>query len=75
MGRLPSELVRIFAQNLREARHRARLSQEELALRAGLDRTYVSGCERGTRNPSLMSVEKLSNALEIEADLLLRRSE
>jgi transcriptional regulator with XRE-family HTH domain len=75
MGRLPSELVRIFAQNLREARHRVRLSQEELALRAGLDRTYVSGCERGTRNPSLVSVEKLSNALGIEADLLLRRSE
>jgi len=75
MGQLQSELVRIFAHNLRETRLKSRLSQEELALRAGLDRTYVSGCERGTRNPSLVSVEKLSSALEIDADLLLRRPE
>lgn len=75
MGQPQSELVRIFAHNLRETRLRSRLSQEELALRAGLDRTYVSGCERGTRNPSLVSVEKLSSALEIDADLLLRRPE
>ena len=41
------------------------ISQEELAHRAGLHRTYVSDLERGARNPSIESIEKLANALQI----------
>jgi transcriptional regulator with XRE-family HTH domain len=39
------------------------LSQEQLAARAGLDRTYVSGIERGKRNPSLKTADRIAEAL------------
>jgi transcriptional regulator with XRE-family HTH domain len=46
------------------ARRRARAwSQEELAAAAGLDRTYISGLERGVRNPSLLSQQRIADAL------------
>lgn len=67
MKKLQSKLIETFAANLRKLRETKGYSQEELASRAGLDRTYVSGCERGIRNPSLASVEKLANALNIPA--------
>lgn len=67
MKKLQSKLIETFAANLRKLREAKGYSQEELASRAGLDRTYVSGCERGIRNPSLASVEKLANALNIPA--------
>jgi transcriptional regulator with XRE-family HTH domain len=71
MEPLDSPLVHVFARNLKRLRTKARLSQEELALRAGLDRTYISGCERAVRNPSLLSVEKIAAALnETASDLL-----
>lgn len=44
----------------------AGISQEDLASRANLDRTYVSGCERGKRNPSLKTMVKLASALNID---------
>ncbi|WZB74217.1 helix-turn-helix transcriptional regulator [Achromobacter insuavis] len=47
------------------------MSQEELALRAGLDRTYVSSCERGKRNVSLETIVKLAEALAVPPSLLL----
>lgn len=49
------------------------ISQEELAYRAGLHRTYVSDLERGARNPSLESVEKLARALELSVPKLFER--
>jgi len=56
---------------VRSERQRRGLSQEELAERAGLDRTYVSGLERGTRNPSLTTQHKIADALGLPlADLL-----
>lgn len=49
------------------------LSQEELAQAAGLDRTYVSGIERGERNPSLTSLLRLADSLGTRvADLAAR---
>ncbi len=71
METMSSNLVKTFASNLKRLRARARLSQEELALRAGLDRTYISGCERSVRNPSLLSVEKIADALNVAATDLL----
>jgi transcriptional regulator with XRE-family HTH domain len=49
-------------------RERAEISQEELAFQAGLDRTYVSGIERGRRNPSLKSMQRLAAELAISLD-------
>jgi CheY-like chemotaxis protein len=46
------------------------ISQEKLAERAGLHRTYVSDVERGARNPSIGSVEKLARALRISVSTL-----
>lgn len=50
------------------------ISQEELAYRANLHRTYVSDVERGARNPSLGSVEKLAEALELSVPMLFQRA-
>jgi transcriptional regulator with XRE-family HTH domain len=60
-----------FGQNVRKARLEAGLAQEDLALRAELDRTYVSGIERGIRNPTVIVIVKLADVLGIPtADLL-----
>jgi CheY-like chemotaxis protein len=50
------------------------ISQEELAYRAGLHRTYVSDVERGARNLSLESVEKLAEALQLSVPMLFERA-
>ena len=52
-----------FGYAVREARARQGMSQEALAHVCGLDRTYISGIERGTRNPSLMNILRLADAL------------
>src|SRR5277367_418946 len=54
-----------FGSAVRVWRHRLGISQEELAGRAGLHRTYICDIERGARNVSLESIEKLARALEI----------
>jgi len=56
---------------VRELRLSKGLSQEGLAERAGLHYTYVGGIERGERNPSLKSVEKIANALNVDIGELL----
>jgi transcriptional regulator with XRE-family HTH domain len=53
----------IFGKNLRRARRLKEISQEELALRADLSRTYVSEVERGIRNVSIDNMGLLSQAL------------
>jgi CheY-like chemotaxis protein len=50
------------------------ISQEELAWRAGLHRTYVSDVERGARNPSIESIEKLAQALKLSISALFERA-
>ncbi|QDJ12138.1 Transcriptional regulator, Xre family (plasmid) [Roseomonas mucosa] len=47
------------------------LSQEDFAAQAGLDRTYVSGIERGLRNPTLLVLLRLAQALEVPVTELL----
>jgi transcriptional regulator with XRE-family HTH domain len=66
-------LVEVFATNLRAAREKVGISQEELASRAGLHRTYVGSVERGERNISLKNIERLAKALGVEATSLLSR--
>jgi transcriptional regulator with XRE-family HTH domain len=54
-----------FGERLREIRTRKGLSQEGLAAAAGLHRTYISSVERGERNVTLTTIEKLAAALGV----------
>jgi transcriptional regulator with XRE-family HTH domain len=56
---------RAYGQAFRQLRRARGISQERLADLAGLDRTYVSGIERGERNPSLTNLLKLAATLEV----------
>lgn len=47
------------------------LSQEQLGFETNLHRTYISGIERGVRNPTVLILEKIADSLEIQAGLLL----
>lgn len=47
------------------------LSQEEIAFRSNLHRTYISDIERGSRNPSLKNIFRIAKALEISVSQLL----
>lgn len=60
-----------FGARLREVRLKSGLSQEKLAEEAGLHRTYVSTVERGTRNISLLNIEKLAKALSVPMSKLM----
>jgi transcriptional regulator with XRE-family HTH domain len=57
--------------NVKQHRETKGLSQEQLAFEADLHRTYISGVERGVRNPTVLIVAKLANALGIEPSKLL----
>lgn len=50
---------------IRELRNEMGLSQEKLALKADIDRTYLAGVEQGKRNLSIKSLDKIIKALEI----------
>lgn len=69
------EIREIFAFNLKQYRQARGLSQEELAHRAELDRTYISALERCVYAASIDVVEKLATVLEIEPADLLAASE
>ena len=56
---------------IRELRIELEYSQERLGEITGLDRTYISGVERGVRNPSLRNIEKLAKALKVKVSQLL----
>ena len=67
------DIREVFARNLRRHRRAARLSQEELAHRSDIDRTYISSLERSVYAASIDVVDRLATALEIQAaDLLVR---
>lgn len=62
----------VFGKAVRSHRNRLGISQEELAWRAGLNRTYLSDVERGARNLSLATIEKLAHALQVPLFTILR---
>lgn len=57
---------------IKELRTTLGLSQEKLALKAEIDRTYLTGVEQGKRNPSIKSLEKIVNALEVNFSEFLK---
>jgi len=59
-----SPVLRRFGENIRAKREARSLSQEQLAELADLDRTYISGVERGVRNLSLLSAVRIAKALK-----------
>jgi transcriptional regulator with XRE-family HTH domain len=61
----PDELRDILARNLRLLRAERSLSQEDLALESGINRTYVSDVERGLRNISIDNLSRLAKALGV----------
>jgi transcriptional regulator with XRE-family HTH domain len=65
-------LREILAENLKRHRAASGLSQEELAHRAGIDRTYVSSLERSQYAATVDVIEKLARELGIDASELLR---
>jgi transcriptional regulator with XRE-family HTH domain len=62
----------VFGSNLRREREGRKLTQEKLAEKADLDPTYISGIERGVRNPSLLSIVRIAKALGTTASDLSR---
>ena len=60
---------------LRRHRERVGLSQEQFAFEAELDRTYVSGIERGVRNPTVGTLLRLTQALGVTPSALLKAAE
>ncbi|MDR0218545.1 MAG: helix-turn-helix domain-containing protein [Enterobacteriaceae bacterium] len=61
-----SNIKFIFGQRIRYLRKESGMSQEAFADKCGLDRTYISGIERGVRNPTLEIVHVLADGLQIE---------
>jgi len=69
------EIREVLALNLRACRLAKGLSQEELAHRAEIDRTYISALERGKFAASIDVVDRLARALGVEAAALLQAAE
>ena len=66
MAKAPlSRPLAAFGLNVRKRRESLELTQLEAAERADLDPTYISGIERGVRNPSLISIARVAKALDI----------
>jgi transcriptional regulator with XRE-family HTH domain len=65
------KLLATFGRNLRKFREFRRLTQENLAEEADMDRTYISDIERGMRNPGIKNVARLANALKVTTAQLM----
>lgn len=63
-------LLHVFATNVKAIRLQKNLSQEKLAELAGLHRTYISALERERRNISIDNIQRIAEALDVEASVL-----
>lgn len=71
MAKRAASLRQVVAKNIRVLRNELGISQEELADRARLHRTYIGSIERAERNVSIDNIEKIARALEIRPQKLL----
>lgn len=69
---MSSDPRQIFGKTVRARRLKLRLTQEQLAERADMHWTYVSGIERGERNVALVNIVKLAQALEMKTQNLMK---
>ncbi|OGI61302.1 hypothetical protein A2814_00695 [Candidatus Nomurabacteria bacterium RIFCSPHIGHO2_01_FULL_38_19] len=67
---MSNEIIK-FGKKLKEVRLKKNLSQGDVARILGVHRTYISGLERGARNPSLLTVQKVAKALGVNAKNLV----
>jgi transcriptional regulator with XRE-family HTH domain len=67
------DLRETFASNLRKFRNAKGISQEDLALTANINRSYLSKLEKGTTYPGLEIIGKLADVLEVEPYEFLKR--
>lgn len=68
-------IIEVFSSNVRFYRMKLKLSQEALAEKANLHRTYISDIERGQRNVYLENIYNIAVALEIEPYMLLQKTD
>lgn len=68
------KILNLFGDNVRKYRRLLNISQEELAYKADLHRTYIGMIERAEKNITLVNIEKIANALEVKIEDLLRIS-
>ena len=61
----------LVGENIRRARLAAGMTQEELAERSGFSQQYISGLERGKRNPTIVSLYELAQALGVTHEVLV----
>ncbi|MBX9996060.1 helix-turn-helix domain-containing protein [Priestia aryabhattai] len=66
---------KVFGEILKKIRKKQKMSQEQLALACNLERTYISMLERGTRNPTLNTIFKLSTVLGVKPSHLINMVE
>lgn len=59
------EILVVFGDKVRELRKKKGLSQEDLSFKANLHRTYIGMIERAEKNITLVNIEKIANALEV----------
>ena len=69
--KLKNIILKYFAQNVREKRESKGLTQEELAFRAGLHRTYIGMIERAEKNITLINIYKIAKALDVKIKELM----
>jgi transcriptional regulator with XRE-family HTH domain len=67
---MPEDVRRLVGGNVRRLRTAAGLTQAELAVRMGVDRAYVSALELGARNPTVVTLWHVAQALEVRIVLL-----
>jgi len=67
-----NKIIRQFANKIRQIRLAQSLSQGDVAEKLGVHRTYISGLERGTQNPSLLTLHKIAKALKVKVGELIK---
>lgn len=68
---MKTEHLKRFGAHIRYLRNQQQLSQEQLAEKAGMHRTYIGMVERGERNPALLNLIRLAEALEVSLTSLM----